>query len=170
MKTIVFAATKGGTGKTTLAFNAGIEAAQHGTVFLVDMDPQRSLTGLCEARDGHQDGPEDNPLLLQDVQSIGGAAAQLSRAGYARDFLIADTPGSFMRVIEEAIIAADCIVLPVQASPLDVLAQEDVARLVQSEGKADRAFFVLNRCEPRAGLEDTIERLGPVFRNPIVRI
>ena len=86
-------------------------------------------------RGRHLDSPGDNPLLLEEVQSIGGAAAQLARAGYSRDYLIADTPGSFMRVIEEAITAADCVVLPVQASPLDVLAQEDIARLVNKRGK-----------------------------------
>jgi cellulose biosynthesis protein BcsQ len=42
--TIIFAASKGGTGKTTLAFNVGMEAAKHGSVYLADLDPQRSLT------------------------------------------------------------------------------------------------------------------------------
>jgi chromosome partitioning protein len=170
MKIIVFAATKGGTGKTTLAFNAGLEAARHGTVFLADMDPQRSLAGLCETRGRHLDSPGDNPLLLEEVQSIGGAAAQLARAGYSRDYLIADTPGSFMRVIEEAITAADCVVLPVQASPLDVLAQEDIARLVNKRGKETQALFVLNRCDARVNQDDTVRRLGLVLACPIVRV
>ena len=52
MKIIVFAATKGGTGKTTLAFNAGLEAARHGTVFLADMDPQRAWPGFARRADG----------------------------------------------------------------------------------------------------------------------
>ena len=170
MKIVVFAASKGGTGKTSLAFAAAIEAAAHGTVFLADMDPQRSLTAICETRGQNQDNPEDNPLLLEDVESVGGAAARLVRAGYERDFLIVDTPGSFMRVIEDAITAADCVVLPVQASPLDVRAQKDVAEIVRKQGKAERTLFVLNRCDGRTNVEDTIEGLAPLSPSRIVRI
>ena len=36
MKTIAFAASKGGVGKTTLAFNCAVEAAKTSTVFVGD--------------------------------------------------------------------------------------------------------------------------------------
>ena len=132
MKTIVFAATKGGVGKTTLAFNVAIEAAKHGSVFLADMDPQKSLETFAEIRGG------DNPLLLKNVQSVPRAIADLKRNGFERDFLIVDTPGSFMNIIRDAVTAADCIIIPMQPSPIDILAQEDVLLLIDQLGKEQR--------------------------------
>jgi chromosome partitioning protein len=165
VKTIVFAATKGGTGKTTLAFNVGMEATKHGTVYFADLDPQRSLTGLCETRGE----AGDNPALLEDVQNLAEAKAALKRGKLERDYFVVDCPGSFVNLISSAVGAADCVVLPVQASILDIVAQEEIARMAREAGRADRCVFVLNRCDGRANLDDAMERLG-LFPNPIVKI
>ena len=56
MKTIVIAAQKGGAGKTTLARNLAVAAAQDGRdVLCLDLDPQGSLRAWWEGRDA--DGP-----------------------------------------------------------------------------------------------------------------
>jgi chromosome partitioning protein len=170
----VLAATKGGTGKTTLAFNLGIEAAKHGTVYFADLDPQKSLMNLCERRGMTEQSlglVPDNPLFLENVETITAAVATLVRQGFARDYLIVDTPGSFMKIIREAIGAADCIVLPVQPSPLDVLAQEDVAKVVAELGKSDKALFVLNRIDGRAPsiARETLLRLGAMIPQSPIR-
>ncbi len=168
MKTIAFVATKGGTGKSSLCFEAGIEAAKRGSVYLIDMDPQRSLTEICARRGGSS--TEKNPALLADVASLPEAIATLKRTGFERDFLLVDTPGSMMRVIKDAIAVADCIVLPVQQSPLDILAQEDAARYIAEAGKQDVAFFVMNRIQGQAKTGDLVARLKTVFPNPPVKV
>src|SRR5262249_32108486 len=66
--------------------------------------------------------------------------------------LIADTPGSFMPVIRDAISVADCIVMPIQPSPLDLLAHEDLASIVKRLGKVDRTLFAVNRLDPRSSI------------------
>lgn len=170
MKTIVFAATKGGTGKSTLCFNLGIEAVKHGSVFFADMDPQRSLTGLCERRDKQPDLLGHQPMLLTEVEHVGNAVLHLERSQYARDFLIVDTPGSHMPIIRNAINSADCIVLPVQPSIMDILAQEDVAPLIDQLGKARQTLFVVNRVDGRASVDGTLERIAALFPNAPVRI
>jgi chromosome partitioning protein len=157
MKTVAFAGTKGGVGKTTLAFNIACEAAKHGTVFLADMDPQKSFETFAEVRGGN------NPLLLKNVQSIPRAIADLTRAGFLRDFLIVDTPGSFMNVIRDAARAADCIVVPMQPSAIDVLAQGDLVSLVTQLGKAAQMLPVLNRVENRGSLDDARRRIAALF-------
>lgn len=169
MKTIVLAATKGGTGKSTVAFNLGIEAAKHGSVFWADLDPQKSLTMLSEARDRSGRG-EGGPVLLDGVKNLETAKADLERSPYARDFLIADTPGSHMAIIANAIRAADVIVLPCQPSPLDIIAQEDIAPLIVELGKSACAVFAVNKVDGRASIADTLERIAPIFPNAPVRI
>ena len=45
MKVIVFGATKGGTGKTTLAYNVAIEVAKKHEVLLADLGPPKVPEG-----------------------------------------------------------------------------------------------------------------------------
>lgn len=160
MQTIVFAASKGGVGKTTLAFNIAVEAAKHGSVYLADMDPQKSLETFSEIRGG------DNPLLLKNVQSVPRAIADLKRNRFERDFLIVDTPGSFMNIIKDAVSAADCIIVPMQPSPIDILAQEDVLLLIDQLGKKSAALPVLSRVDGRTGVADVVKRVTDMFSQP----
>lgn len=170
MKVIVFAATKGGTGKSTLAFNVAVEAAKHGSVFMADLDPQKSLTMLSDARDRQGDLLGEQPLLLTDVSNVMAAVRDLARSQYQRDYMIVDTPGSHMPIIQNALHAADCIVLPVQPSPLDILAQEDVAPMIDELGKGSKTLFVINRVDGRAAVDDTSERIGQLFPTPPVKV
>lgn len=154
MKTIVFAKMKGGTGATTLAFNLAIEIVRHNnTVFLADMDPQKSLETFCQIRGG------SNPMLLKGVGSVSRASADLLKSKYARDFLIADLPGSFVDVIADTVKAADCVVIPMQPSPVDLLAQEEVFDLVRDLGKSSKAIIALNRMDGRTRVVGLRERL-----------
>lgn len=164
MKTIVFAASKGGVGKTTLAFNVAVEAAKCGSVFLADMDPQKSLETFSEIRGG------TNPLLLKNVQSVPRAIVDLERTGFARDFLIVDTPGSFMNIIKDAVSAADCVVVPMQPSPIDILAQEDVLLLIERLGKKACTLPVLSRVDGRTGIRDAVERISGMFDLPCITV
>jgi chromosome partitioning protein len=168
MQTIAFVATKGGTGKTSLCFGAGIEAAKHGSVYFADMDPQGSLTEICARRGGSTSGK--NPALLADITSLPDAIATLKRTHFERDYLLVDTPGSMMKVVKDAITAADCIILPVQQSPLDILAQEDAAQFILEAGKQHIAFFVMNRIQGAAKAGDLAARIKTVFPNPPVKI
>ena len=163
MKVAVFTASKGGTGKTTLAFNVGLEAAKTGSVFFVDQDPQKSLTGLLEGCKADA----SRVSLLEDVGSLSDALRRLKKAGYDRDYMFIDTPGSFMNIIKDAIEVADCLVLPLQASPLDFLAQKDVAADIEAMGKKDRTVFVLNKADMRSSLTaETLDLLGPLSPHP----
>jgi chromosome partitioning protein len=164
-----FVATKGGTGKSSLAFAIGIEATKHGSVYLADLDPQASLTEVCRRRKAQADMFE-NPMLLEDLVSLPHAIETLRETGFERDFLVVDTPGSMIPVIRSVIQAADCIILPVQESLLDVLAQEDAAQLILEAGKEDIALFVMNRIDPNTKTADLEKRLRAVLPNQPVKI
>jgi cellulose biosynthesis protein BcsQ len=154
--TIAAIATKGGAGKTSLIFALGIEAAKTKSVFFCDLDPQASLTRLCERRDKAPGIDKNNPMLLEGVGNIQEAIAKLVRTGYARDLLFLDTPGSMMSIITAAVGVADCVILPVQSSILDMEAQQDAAGVVIKAQKADRLLTVLNRVDGRTSVDDAV--------------
>jgi len=147
MKTIVFAATKGGVGKSTLCFNVAIEASKQHQVLMADLDPQKSLTTIFGRR-----AEMLNPRLVTKVTDLGESVKLLTEAGYGREFMFVDTPGSMVPLIRSALVAADLIVLPLQPSPLDWDAQEAVADLVDSLGLKDRMMVVINRTEGKSDL------------------
>lgn len=164
MKVIVFASSKGGVGKTTLAFNTAIHAARAGArVQLLDVDPQKSLIDLCRRRRETPELVADNPQLFEGGGPVADAVATLEVSGFAGDYLIVDTPGSFVEILEEAIGQADVIVLPMKPSPLDLLAQQAVVDMVIGAGKIDRGLFVVNMADPRAALTlDAVRAVKPV--------
>jgi cellulose biosynthesis protein BcsQ len=170
MDTIAAIATKGGVGKTTLLFALGIEAAKTKSVYFCDLDPQASLTRLCERRDKQANVNKNNPMLLEGVGNLQDAIAKLTRLGYARDVLLIDTPGSMMGIVKAAVSIADCVILPVQPSILDMVAQEDAAEVVGNAGKDDRLLVVLNRIDGRTGVEDSVNRAAKRFHNRPLRI
>jgi cellulose biosynthesis protein BcsQ len=81
------------------------------------------------------------------------------------NYLVVDSPASFAEIIEDAISAADCVVLPVMPSPLDLIAQEGAAQIVARLGKTDRTLFVVNRISSRSSLGgkafERVKRLSP---------
>jgi cellulose biosynthesis protein BcsQ len=102
-----------------------------------------------------------------DVGSLSDALRRLKKAGYNRDYMIIDTPGSFMNIIKDAIEVADCLVLPLQASPLDFLAQKDVAADIEAMGKKGRTVFVLNKADMRSSLTtEILNLLEPLSPHP----
>ena len=167
MKIVTFASTKGGVGKSTLAFALAIEAARRGkTAYLADMDPQQTLMHLAAFRAEHRHGTDGNPLLLENVGSVRLAAIRLRGSDYERDYMFVDTPSSLMEVVNDAIGAADCVVVPCLASPLDILSQEEILHVVSVLGKTPVTLFALNRADMRARLTaEVMKKIEPLLPN-----
>ena len=158
MKTIVFAARKGGSGKTTLAAHMAIqaEAAGNGPVTLIDTDPQQSLTAWWNDRQA------ESPLLLEIA--IGGLFIELGKVRAAPGFVMIDTPPLDSAVIAAVIAVADLVVIPVKPSPHDL---RGVGVTVEICKKARRPFvFVVTQAVQRATLTQQapliLSQFGPV--------
>jgi chromosome partitioning protein len=126
---------------------------------------------LCRRRRETPELVADNPMLLENVETVADAVATLNETGYARDYLIVDTPGSFVKILSEAIAAADVIVMPLRPSLLDLRGQEAAESIVHELGKTHRALYVLNMADPRSPLlAETLRAVKPLSPHAPVTI
>lgn len=151
MRVFVFAATKGGVGKSTLAACTAIAAQAEGeTVVLVDYDPQRSLSEWVALRSGAK------PELLTVPR---GASLKAALKDVSADaVVIVDTPPGMVGIIEQAVMGADLVVIPIRPAPLDILAIDPIVELVEECKKP--SVFVINQVPARTTYaEDTAKLL-----------
>lgn len=133
---------KGGVGKTTLAVHLSHALALRGeSVLLVDADPQGSARDWAAAR---KDEPPfvviglDRPTLHRDLPVI------------AKDYahVVIDGPPRVSELARSAIIAADLVLVPIQPSPYDVWAAEEIVKIIQEASVFKenlKSVFVINR-------------------------
>lgn len=153
MKIIVLVAAKGGVGKSTLAAGVAIAAMlahPEAKVVFIDLDPQGSLTGWWNVR-----GLQQPALFDLAGMSLRGAKRDLRRAGL--DFVIVDCPPGVATIHDDAIAAADVVIIPTGASALDLAAVRATAERVQRAGVP--YGYVLNRTYRRSVLEASATRL-----------
>ena len=138
MRTIALLTQKGGSGKSTLSASMAVEMQARGeTVFLVDMDPQRSLATWARGR-------SDRRLAGAAVGSeqLGDVLATLQDRGVT--LAIIDTPASLSATTDAAVMAADLIILPVRPTAFDIWSCEATWHRIRDLGKD--CAFVLNQC------------------------
>lgn len=133
---------KGGVGKTTLSINlAGALASDGHKVLYVDADPQGSALDWSEAREGEplfSMVGMPKPILHKELPGLS--------AGY--DFVIVDGPPRVSGVTRSILIASDLALIPVQPSPYDVWAANEVLEIIQEATTYNdnlKTAFVINR-------------------------
>lgn len=142
---ISFLNQKGGVGKTTLSINVATALAQNNLkILLIDADPQNSSMDWAATR--QIDGlftvvGINKPIIHKEVNKL--------NRDY--DHIIIDGPPRIYDVAKSAIVASDLIVIPVQPSPYDIWAANEVVKLIREvseplEGiKTIKSTFVINR-------------------------
>jgi chromosome partitioning protein len=163
MKIISFLNSKGGVGKTTLCVNIArylylcnsLNKDEHKSrVLLVDSDPQGSIRDWQEA--GSQ---QDIDVIAADrKQTLISLPNVLENQSY--DFVLIDTPGKATEISAAAIAISDICLIPIQPSPYDLWASNDISELITtrqtlSYGKPD-AFYILNRCIPNSKIGNDV--------------
>jgi chromosome partitioning protein len=133
---------KGGVGKTTLAVHIATALARRKRrVLLVDADPQASALDWAAAREGE-------PLF--PVIGLPKASIHKELLGIADGFdtVLIDGPPRAYDVARSAIMASDVVLIPVQPSPYDVWAAQEIVTLLEEAAafKPDlQTAFVINR-------------------------
>ena len=133
-KIITFSNQKGGSGKTTLAANLAVlwSNSQY-KVAVIDADAQKSLTYWLEARKkyygenniGMDIHSYDSRTLIEDVRKI--------KRKY--NFIIIDSPPSITYDTIQIVKSADRVYVPVQPSPIDLMATIPFLNLSKQERK-----------------------------------
>ena len=138
MRTIALVTQKGGSGKSTLAACLAVAAQEAGErVFLVDMDPQKSLVKWGRRR-------TDKDLAVEAVTALKLPAAMEALAKSNVTLVIIDTPATDSPSAEAAMRAADFSIIPARPTIFDIWSSEVTRGKLKTLGR-DFAF-VLNQC------------------------
>ena len=152
-KVIAFSNQKGGSGKSTLCANIAVLWSNSGyKVAVIDADPQKSLTyWLSERKRYYGDDDIGIDVYYFDIRSLSEEVKKIKRR---YDFIIIDSPPAITFETIQIIKASNGIFVPVQPSPLDLMATLPFLKIAREEKK--KPLIILNRVMPRARLTDAM--------------
>lgn len=117
---ILVGGTKGGSGKSTAVMNLAAYMASQGlNVIVMDTDPQGSCAKFIERREN----AEINPKALSKihcVQNSGNVYQAVMDLDKLYDIVLIDAGGHDSRELRTAMVAADHLYVPLQASQFDL--------------------------------------------------
>lgn len=166
-KVVAILNQKGGSGKTTIATNLAHAFQLEGhKVLLVDSDPQGSARDWNAASDAALLPVigMDRPTLSKDIQAV------LNN----HDLVIIDGAPQIAELAIAAIKCADIVLIPVQPSPYDIWACEDLVDIIKArqevtDGKPKVAFVisrVIKNTQLSKEIREALEGYElPVFTN-----
>jgi chromosome partitioning protein len=145
MQTIVVNSQKGGSGKTMLCAHLAVQAerAGDGPVFLIDTDPQGTLSTWHEHRAAETPQRAEVPL-----QHLAQGLAALKQRGAS--YCLIDTAPT--RTDENAALfrLADLVLVPIRPSPSDLWAAASTVSMLKEAGTP--FLFVLTQAKANASI------------------
>jgi chromosome partitioning protein len=133
---------KGGVGKTTISVNLAASLTRDGArVLLIDADPQGSALDWAAAR-------QSEPLFSVVGLPRATVHKEIGKIGVGYDHIVIDGPPRVTDVARSAIMASDVVLIPVQPSPYDIWAADEVVKLSHEARvykEALKVAFVINR-------------------------
>jgi chromosome partitioning protein len=152
-KVIAFSNQKGGSGKSTLSANLAVLWSNSGyKVAVIDADPQKSLSYWLSERKKYY-GADDIGVNFYNFD-IRNLAEEVKKIKRKYDFIIIDSPPAITFETLQIIKASNGVFVPVQPSPLDLMATLPFLQIAREERK--KPLIILNRVMPRAKLTEAM--------------
>lgn len=162
---ISFLNQKGGVGKTTLSIQTAYGLQDKGnTVLLVDSDPQGSVRDWHAASEGSvlKVIGLDRETIFKDIDNF--------RSQY--DFIIIDGAPQLSLMAAATLKCSDLVIIPVQPSPWDIWAAEEIIRLAKSRRHITddklKIALAINRCIGNTHLSREIKEALEAYEVPIL--
>lgn len=154
---------KGGVGKTTLATNLAVALSNKGKMLLVDADEQRSAYQWNEHRGNKLDAITIHANLLDTLE----------RLNNKYDFILIDVAGRDSEIFREALLVSDKLIVPTQASLLDLevipyIAEK--AKVAQEKNPSLKAFAVINRASANPKNNEVVQAKEYLADFPILKL
>lgn len=145
MQTIVINSQKGGSGKTTLCAHLAVQAEKSGDgpVFLIDTDPQGTLSTWHEHREAETPQRVEVPLR-QIAQGLAFLKKQKAK------YCFIDTAPARSNENAEIFGLADLVLVPIRPSPSDLWAAVATVELLKEMQKP--FLFVLTQAKANASI------------------
>jgi len=152
-KIIAFSNQKGGSGKSTLTANMAVLWSNSGyKVAVIDADAQKSLTYWLTERKKYYG---ENDIGIDSYQfEVRNLTEELKNIKRKYDFILIDSPPSITFETIQIVKAANGLFVPVQPSPLDLMATLPFLQIAKQERK--NPIIILNRVMPRAKLTEAM--------------
>ena len=144
---------KGGSGKTTLSANLAVLWSNSDyRVAVIDADNQKSLTNWIQARQKYY-GENDIGFDYYSF-NISTINEELKIIKKKYDFIIIDSPPGITYDTIQILKNSDYVYVPVQPSPIDLLATIPFLNLSKQQRK--KTTVIINRVMPRVRLTDAM--------------
>ena len=145
---------KGGTGKSTVAFNLAVWLAHEKPgVKAFDLDPQATLIDVVQVRT--EDGIEPIFEVSDDIEEL----QALAKTDLKQEIII-DVSASNMPDLEIAVSLADRVLIPVQPSQADIWSTQRFLKIISkclTPEKNTEVLGFVNRADTHSGVRETDE-------------
>jgi chromosome partitioning protein len=155
---IVFANTKGGVGKSTLAVHLAVWLFDRGAkVALLDLDKQRSSsTWIAQA---------EPQITVRTSDSPENCASEVRALARNHDFVVGDGPAGLDDVSRTLLILADLALLPITPSILDLWSVKQASSILRfaqeiNDGRP-LGLLVLNKMRKRDRISEELKKAAP---------
>lgn len=144
---------KGGTGKSTVAFNLAVWLKIHqGSVTLFDLDPQKTLTDVVDIRE--EEGYAPDLEVFDDISALKAWKNKKSE-------VIVDVGTADFESMKKALMLADRVITPVPPSQADIWSTQRFIKIIRETAgdvkNMPPLFGFINRADTHIGVRETDE-------------